>query len=502
MDWNRVATNLHQYGATPPEIVIHPEDLSQEIVDNLLVDVINRCRTIQSRSSLLAHSEFASENPGKLARLIGSACAELVSHLVRIRDKYLENPNVLNDIRIIDDFVREVGAQLRYVDGAIATKVPPSLPQPLEKLCQKLLPGTNLMLRPQWKYNYSILLHDLSVTYRNELSQILPASTVEVLFKDFPRNFHIISFPSVERRTALLHCDLAHEIGHLVAKAYLLFEGKNRPYLLELRRRVAERVELELRDRPLLIPETIQKYLEDADFVRWRGFSEIISDIFAIRLFGPAALFALFQMAIGDSLDFAPSKETSYYPPWRRRLRHALGTLESAHLLPVKIDPDSFHVIVEVQQKINQRVNAIRELTLLKNDEDAISRNWITRIAYDSIDEAIPHLETFLGDNYGDKFLTRGKLYSQIYPLVERLQLKLPPNAVESSPYHSRAADLEAIMNAAWFYRIAFLEHPFVEGQLDEKFQRDYQILNALTLKAIEYSHIQQLFNEWESSRN
>ena len=477
----------------------NPPVLSQDLVDTLLVDVINRCRTIRSRSSVLAQAEFASENPVKLARLIGNICSELEPHLVAIRDKYPQNSNALNDIKLIDDFVREIGAQLRYIDGAIATKVPSSLPQPLERLCDKLLPGTNLMLRPQWKYNYSILLHDLGVSYRRELSQILPQSAVENLFNDFPPRFHIISFPSVERRTALLHCDLAHEIGHLIAKAYLLYEGKNRPYLLDLRRKIADRVKAEFKDRPQLIEETIESRLLDADFIRWRGFSEIISDMFAVHLFGPAALFALFQMAIADSLDFPPTKETSFYPPWRRRLRHAIATLVGTNLLPDENESDGFAVRLPVQEKVKARVDAIRAMTISNVDQVALEADWTTKIAYDSIDESIPHVETFLRQNYVNSFLDREKLYKQVYPLVERLQLKLPPNAVEVSPYDSQAADLEAILNAAWFYRIAFLERPFHEGKFDEDFQSDYEILNALTLKAIEYSHIQQNFNKWQS---
>ena len=130
------------------------ENLQLDLLDDLIFGVINRCQTIGERSKILCHSEFASENPRKLAKLINKICSELTDHLVALRNNYSKDPpNVIKIIRFIDDFVQELGTHLRYIDGAITTKLPWSLPQPLEQLTEKFLPKTTLMLLPQWNYN-------------------------------------------------------------------------------------------------------------------------------------------------------------------------------------------------------------------------------------------------------------------------------------------------------------------------------------------------------------
>lgn len=474
------------------------------MLDTLLVDIINRCREIQRRSVLLFHSEFASENPEKLAKLIGDICLHLADHLLLLRNKYNGDPvNVLNDIRIIDDFVRDLGANLRYVDGAMATKLPWSLPQPLERLSEKILPGTNLMLRPQWKYNYSILVSDLGELYREELDKVLSTDTVTQIFAGFPSKFHIISFPAVERRTALLHCDLGHEIGHLVAKKFLELEEQTSTYLVDLRRRIATQVESEAPGEkpPLVVHEMVQERLELAAAVRWFGLAEIISDIFAMRLLGPAALFALFQMAISDSLDLPPDEDTSFYPPWRTRLRHALRTLKKAGLVPITKGADQTPETAQVCERVQRRVDEIEDLTSRESDLRAIRHDPVVSLAYESIDSAINEVEQFLQQEYGGTFLIPEELYRDAYHLVHRLSQRIPPNAIETTSFDSRPASLVTILNAAWLYRISSLTDPFANGVLNEDFQKEYRILNRLTLKAIEFSHVQQLYKEWDSNR-
>jgi hypothetical protein len=475
------------------------EELSSDLLDSLIVDITNRCRAVGERSALLSHLEFASENPKKLAKLIGDISYQLPDHLVVLRHKYQRDPaNVLNDIRIIDDFVRELAANLRYVDGAVATKLPWSLPQPLENLAKRILPGTNLMLRPQWKYNYSILIPDLGEGYREELRRILPQNTVDTIFTNFPTEFHIISFPSVERGTVLLHCDLAHEIGHLVARKFIEYEEETSSYLVDLQRRIAKQVKTES-SKDKSARESIEESLELAISVRSFGLAEIISDIFAMRLLGPAALFALLQMAMGDSLDLQPNEETSFYPPWRTRLRHALRSLEKTDLLPVrtasdKSKTDSKRICKNVQNRIEQ----IRELTEQRSDAKVLASDGVVRLAYDSIDTTIPEVEDFLTENYGTTFLTPQQLYPDVYHLVQRLSANIPPNAIESASFKSRPAGLEVILNAAWFFRISELKNAFADGVLSENFLREYRILNRLTFKAIEFSHVQQLYKQWD----
>jgi hypothetical protein len=92
-------------------------------------------------------------------------------------------------------------------------------------------------------------------------------------------------------------------------------------------------------------------------------------------------------------------------------------------------------------------------------------------------------------------------LYAEIYELTDRLIERIPPNEVSGAD-GPRAASIEAIFNAAWFYRIAFTSPPFVGEELSPEFGESVRILNRLTLKATEYSHLRVDYDRWARSYN
>jgi hypothetical protein len=477
--------------------------LSPLSLDGFLIDALNRCKAVQERATLLYHLEFASDNPIKLAKLISGICAEFESHLVRLRDRYEHDPvNILFEIRFVDYVTRELGAHLRYVEGAKTEKLPWSLPRPLERLAGRFLPTTTLMLRPQWHYNFSMTAGDLGDHYRKILEIILEQDTINKLFTDFPGDFHIISFPSIERKTSLLHCDLGHEIGHLVAKSFL--EAEDRSYLIDLQKKVAKYVEEDLRARSLpplweeaAKTELISRELKRAVSVRERGLEEIISDIFGIHIFGPAALFALFEIALTDEFDLLPTQTSSFYPPWRTRLRFSIEALNALGFLPIPQSSYKFLDAEKVQLGVTNVIEDIRNIVASDSDKKALESDAIVKIAYESINDTIPHINGFLTEEHGDKFIAPNKLYGQVYPLVHRLSLGILPNAIEETLDNSQVAELESILNASWFYRVSLLSKPVSDNKLNTDFYDGYDFLNRLTLKAIELAFTQNLYNEW-----
>lgn len=473
------------------------KNLPLQLIDDLVVDIINRCQVIEDRSLHLSQGEFSSENPARFAKLISCISSALIPQIVMLRNKFdKDQSNVLINIRFIDELVRELGAHLRYIDGAATIKLPWSITLPLESLCKRFLPNTTLMLRPQWKYNYAILTEDIGKVYKRAFSEVFRDNKekLDKLFIDFP-DFHIISFPSIERKSALLHCDLGHEIGHLIAKRFL--ESEDNTYLIDFQEKIIAKVKDETKKHPIPpILEVIEigKKIKSAILFRRRGLEEIISDIFGIHLLGPAALFALFQIAFSDSLDISPIETPSYYPPWRTRLRFCIKTLELTGMIPIRETDYLIPNFSQHKQCIQARIDEIRNITLNQSDQNNIEKDWLVKLAYDSIYNTIPAFENFLTIKYGDKFISPESLYRQVYPLVHRLIKDIVPNALELSLQNSEPADMEAILNASWFYRLSYLNDNFPNGQLNKKFKQRYDILNRLTLKAVELSHIQKLY--------
>src|SRR5690349_19515988 len=126
-----------------------PQDL---LAYHLVSDEVERSRAILDRSAALAHSDFASDSPRKYAQLVGRIAKHLSKELAALYGRLANDPtNVVRQIQFIGDLVRELGADLRYLESAVNAKLPWSLTRPLEDLLERYLPGRTILLRPKWR---------------------------------------------------------------------------------------------------------------------------------------------------------------------------------------------------------------------------------------------------------------------------------------------------------------------------------------------------------------
>lgn len=411
--------------------------------------------------------------------------AVLETSLANLVERYKANDkDVLDQAQIADDFVKDLGAELRYVDGAITAKLPWSLPRPLQALMNRVMPGKVVMLRPQWKYNYGIHIDEIGERYRLQLKNLKPRPDLDEVFASFPA-LHLVSFPSLERKNALLHCDVGHELGHLIAEDYLASEPTD--YLIGFADFVREQSEI-LQQREALPDLWHQQRMADRfDFLiaaRRRGLEEIISDFFGVMLLGPGSLLALLAFASGQRLDTAPSYNTEFYPPWRTRLRLALEFLDRVRPFPFDASPDP--ASQQVLHRLQERIASIRTLVGDDSDLTVIRGDESTKLAYDSILEAIPRIHKFMADKFGPLVIPMRNLRAEALQLVARLKNGIIPNELHSgSP-----ARLESILNAGWFFRLTYLQPG------DQAFDGvDLKTLNRLVLRATELAFIQDEFN-------
>jgi hypothetical protein len=461
---------------------------------HLVSDEVERSRAILDRSAALVHLDYASDSPKKYAGLIGAMAKHLLDELKGLNDRLPNDPaSITRQIQFIGDFVRDLAADLRYLESAVNAKLPWSLTKPLEDLLEKYLPGKTILLRPKWRHNYSVQPDDLYNKYRDDLSDVVLPDRLDKLFLGFPSGFHIVSFPAIERKNALLHCDLAHELGHLVAVEFLSQEKTD--YLIDFRPTIDELVEKEAaegRVDPLWIPDRKAFWLRRASRIRQRALEELISDAFAIRAIGPAALFAMMAFAVASSWDLRPEESTGFYPPWRSRLRRMMVVLAQSDLLPEDHPSEGYPFSRTLNEDVRAYFAAIQEITSDRSDETTVANDPLLRLAYKSVDSAMPTVETFLETRFGTVFLKSGGLYGEVYKLVDRLVDGIPPNElyIDDKP---APASFEAIMNAGWLYRLSFLKTPF-----DEKTRPNRRELNRLLLKAAELAKVQSDFLKWE----
>lgn len=485
--------------------------LQKPLIENYILEVIARSISVKKECSELLVTDFVSEHPKNLLITIKSICdyLERISYVLYdainwktdLEEDIIETETLL---QFIDYLIKELGSHIRYAYGARTLKLPWHIINSLESFVDQLLPGTNIMLGPQWKYNYSILPVDLYEIYYNSLYEFqdyTPNIELEQILKSLPKPFHLVSFPSIEKENVLLHCLIGHEIGHLYTKDYVSREKQKifletiRPYIEKIStNKVRSRSPEETPD--LFFKQQLQKQIQfDLNSVisYWRkGLEEIIADIVGVLLFGPAVLFSTLEIACQHELDIIPSPESKFYPPWRMRLREILNILEDSEnkFFPL---PNNYQFSEKTKESMLSTYNSIKELTLNTSDQEAISQNEIRKISYNEIKKEINKATTVFKKKLKEKNILKAKkLYEHLPELIERIDNGIPPNEYEIQIDKRKPATIVEIINASWFHKISWTKNIFNKsGKIKKNIFIKKDKMNRLTLKAIEYSHLE-----------
>lgn len=480
------------------------------LVESYLLEISSRSREVKKKCRELLTLEFASKSPKFLLDTLIKCCNFLENAscvLYNSIDWKLESKNDISDtltlLKYIDFLIKVFSSHLRYSSGAKTLNLPWGIIDSFEKFVEKLLPGTTIMFRPQWKYNYSIVTSDLHDIYYNslyEFQDFIPEISLENKVLDsLPKPFHIVSFPSLEKDNILLHCLIGHEIGHLFARRYFSKEIQNK-FIKEIQKEVIEITKRKTSARfpgqkglffNQILQREIQKELKLA-FRYWkRGLEEILSDIIGTLLFGPAVLFSSLEIALQDDYDAIPQENTGYYPPWRMRLREILRVIESPRrrFFPLHKN-SSFSQAIKIT--VSKRYNLIKKITKIESDLIAISHDEIMKISYREIKKNINEARKDFEDKLKKEILKPKDLYNRLPELIERIDIGIPPNAYEGKIDKGKPASIVRIINASWFHKISWNIDIFdKKGKISEQAIHHKNKMNRLTSKAIEYSNIE-----------
>ncbi|MDP3066170.1 MAG: hypothetical protein Q8N08_05460 [Methanobacteriaceae archaeon] len=485
-----------------------------ELIEDYVLEIISRAQVIKGRCENLLSKDFASEAPKNLAKTLINICSYLENATKSIYTsidwgKINKIERSLISLQTSDFIVRDIGSHIRYVDGAQTQKLPWSFISPLEKYLKKFRPDIEIMFRPQWKYNYTIITMNLYDYYLKTLTRYKPydkEKSLEDILKTLKKSFYIVSFPTIERKNILLHCLLGHEIGHLVAKEYFTSQ-RNQELLQSIRDKVAtiinnKRIEDGFPNvPPLFIPQLAQQVrqaeIERANKIWQRGLEEILSDIIGSFLFGPAVLFSTLEIALQDlnGLDKLPDEDNNYYPPWRMRLRNIFEVIKDSKLFPLQEDKfKSKKVVSSVTKRFNLIENIIRE----ESDKKVIESNDIVKFAYEEIDKDIIKAKEIYAAKLESLSVKPSDFYKHLPHLIERIDYGIPPNAYEKSINEREPATIVEVINAAWFHKLSWEERLFdKEGNFNEEICEKRDRMNRLALKALEYSDIEEDYIQW-----
>lgn len=477
----------------------------------------SRAEAIKGQCESLLTSEYASNAPKNLAKAIINLCAffqKVGSLIYKDLEEDLEGATfediekILRPLKILDKWITHVGEHVQFIDSARSQRVPWSIIPAFEYFADELIGDVEVMFCPLWEYNYQIIILDIKEHYKSIVRTFInvpgiPDDSEITVLDPLKKPFHIIRFPSPERLNIRLHANIGHELGHKFAEIFFSNERKDRftkSILNKIKNLVEEGVkEKKIPAEPIIKINYSQKYLERAVRVWERALGEIISDMTAGILFGPAALFSMFDFALQDELDHLPNEKFNFYPPWRLRLRTAVSQLvrQEGAFFPIPKELIAKDNPFKQGQAAAEYFKFIKTITESDNDIREISKDPLVKIVYDNLQDWIAEGIQFLLDEQklAESRLTPEKLFEKLPHLLDRLENSIIPNALEINVDNRVPANFAEIVNVAWFY---WLSQPelvvLTDGSLNHEAYRLRIKMNNLCLKAVEYAHLEYCY--------
>lgn len=299
------------------------------------IDALKNLKLDSARNRCRAHKRYLN------CFSLGAHALPAVQHVVHILEKALEqleknlcdlgentvlqylNPDEIEaTIHRNSMYLLPISTIIGLIEGAEPTAVPGELSAPLRAEICKQFPDAQLIIVAASELNYSIV--EISAYLRELLHQLecdpLP---------DIPLKIFRIAIPKVEFDQALLHCILAHEIGHPLYRESDI-EGKILPRISVSDQRIkdiyarltasAESREQEDSQTELPFGELFFKNMvtRKVNTIIPAWIEELASDMFGLLIFGPAYLLATIHFA---SSIYLLNSTSESHPPTRFRLR-------------------------------------------------------------------------------------------------------------------------------------------------------------------------------------
>jgi hypothetical protein len=263
----------------------------------------------------------------------------------------------------------------------------------------------------------------------------------------------------------LCHACLLHELGHLFIIVNDLTE--------QAWKMIAKGIP------PGTTPEQTDNFL-----------NEYIADIFAVRLLGPAFLFALIEAA---SPMASPDQQTRDHPPLLLRIRNILDTLDTYNQ---RFTP---FVKFDFAEKAEQFLDGLNQFTSLDNLLDKLDEKTPNPVEiYRYLEPALVWAKKEIGEKIPSSlhFSPKEKLFkTYIKRFVEQ---GIPPSAFRDRGEKSKKAtplSLGELLNAVWLYQVVELQNPGPLKPSVEKSEhagklRDLRRLTQLAIQQIEVLHL------------
>ena len=396
-------------------------------------------------------------------------CATYQKHLKNLEEQ------ILDFIPLMDPFAQ-----------------PFEIVEPIKVFIQEFEQSFALILRSYSKDNYELVAYEgLYESYVNTLSPYVPDEYRD--YHEAPKWFVFLSFPRIHSRDVLRHViTISHEILHL--KDHVL--GITSELLSEIQispediHSLVEQIRTAPvpTERPSLPPLTIEDIYSRHEIEREtkemcskileKWLSEVVADLLATRLFGPAYFFSLANLSL--SLGTMDQHSISH-PSSRLRLRVMLEVLRNlGYVRRGKIDKTVYSELIKWGRYLKGDVSPISlpppvrpHCSIAESKVLATKKTIMTKV------EQVTAGKTFNTDVF----------QGEVPKLVELLYYGISPAEMKEKR-SIKPASLASILNAGHVFFLTHLDH--LRSMLGDSTDNHMVVsrLNDLLLHAIQASTI------------
>ena len=405
---------------------------------------------------------------------------ELLSKIISDINEDEKDDNIIIECKnkiitqIHTPLVKEDIKFLSWLSKAQTRRVPWSFVNCVEVLGRQILPGKQILVCCENRYNYEICW----------------AKDTKVA----PYPYYVISLPLLHRTNILWHALIGHELFHPRCSEFL--NKHNKVILTEIRNTVAENPNEFLPDRDYEDAEHLFSKQEKEELLAaisdiihfaWRrGLQEILCDMACVEIFGPAGLLAMKAFSACSAKNSIPEPANNFYPSWQYRFE----IVWKYFIDEKKLERLCSNIKNEqISSSFKAEIATIKALAEKTERDKLVKSHKLARIAYSKIDKvlssAVDFVKSTLPSNIRKWHET--KILNQVPELVDRLENGVPPNEViveicpETVKYSTEGAFLPAILIAGWIYE-SYWQEKYDQNQDIMK----YKTMSRLLLKACE----------------
>ena len=472
-------------------------DVSESIVSLIIETAKERSHALSRELEIATERQYPSSGPLLLIRAL-----QRINESVASKLKELESNEELGSAlsaRQFHQHVNRVSKLLPYLhellgllDGAEIKDTPSPFVPSLLRLIRKYLPDAELVLASKTSLNYSF--EEIGKHLRTLLSAAGLDATPDVI----PEHFLVITFPRVEAENVLLHCVIAHEIGHGLyqksnLRALLLplisIEKQKIDTLVSAifqaevdaaRARENDPAQLSLYPSENEVKARITRFMNDTAS-NW--LEELCSDAIGLTLFGPAYFFAIIHLVVSFQLIDNPSPS---HPPNTLRIRLLLLMLGTWGKNESTLD-----LLKELPPDVNSFIDQWK----------AISIEPPPPSIFDMIIDPITRILERIGES-AKRLVGTNRYPNDAKKLVDDLSESvlncIPPNELRRAESSTIYPDIILILNAGWNVLMCDMI------RFAQLYGGDYKAdplsykskLNELVLKAVELDNFRIVWDE------